>query len=340
MNINNFRKKGKGFNVNDLMLRKKKKKGLNRRRRQVRSVARSVNQTSREQGYGRVRTVVYGQNRDLAFGQGYKPSVISAPISESTVLRSSFSFSNDILSFTQPIPTWFYNSNMAIIPLHPMLYYGRTSNIAGNFYNFQLVRAVVHYVPLIGTTSTGMVAIGSTQNCAPITQDTANQFSSLTLLNSEISSVWMCSKHVLRDVDNGIKMSSPVTRKDVPNTVYVVGSGLAGTLISSCTLFLQVSFKLSRPSPTVDLTAGSGLTSLVISGAGIAASTIRLQPSFGIVVASTVPNIDVGELLVVPGFLAATPTVYPTSILHNSTETDYNTVSDQGTVYFLTVYAT
>jgi len=278
----------------------------------------------------------FGQQQDLAFNQN--PSfkgmgnTFTTPVSESKIVQSYFSFKDDVITFCQPIPTYLYILSSATVPLHPMIYYGRTANMALNFANYTIKRAVLHYVPLIGSTSTGMVAIGSTRNCVPLSYDTTVQFGALTQINAEINPVWMCSKFGVKDLDSTVKNMAPMNRHDTANVIFVVGSGLAGTLIASCTLFLEMSIQLSRPSPSPSLTPFSAYTQIIISAAGIRSSVVIASNLHGFVVNSSAQNIDMGEFIQSPPF-PVIATDYDIDLTHNGCSVDFASALDQGTIY-------
>lgn len=280
--------------------------------------------------------VIYGRDKDLAFGSKSKGmgQVIATPVSESRSIQTYFKFRNDKITFCQPIRSAMFSANVACLPLNPMCYYGRVGNIAQNFQEFAITRAVVHWVPLIGTTSTGMVAIAGTRACTPITCVTANQFNDLTQISAEMSPVWMCTKYVVPELDSTHKRMDPMNKLDIPNNVYVVGSGLAGNLSVSGSLFLELTIQLFLPSPTVYLTPYQNNITLTISAAGTRCSIASLTNIAGIVLSSTATNIDVGEYVTTPPYtLAATD--YTTNIFHNGTETDYAVANDQGAVVLI-----
>jgi len=279
--------------------------------------------------------VMYGQDQDLAFKLKNKRKGVmgplSAPISESNVIKTYINFSNDTLTLCQPIPANCFQANVAVIPTHPMFFPGRVANIAQNYTNYQVTKAVVSYVPLIGTTSTGQIAITSTRHSTPISYLTTDQFANVTNINANISSVWMCSKFRPLDLDTDIKNMVPMNRNDMSNQFYVVGSGLAGNLNVSCNIFLEMSYKFLKPSPSVEVTSNTLLITYVISAAGIRTSLPGPSSRMNIVLSSTAINIDVGELMITPGFtLIATD--YLLNVTHNSSPINYDAGSDQGTV--------
>jgi hypothetical protein len=281
--------------------------------------------------------IMYGQQQDLAFGNTGKKGMgntFTTPVSESKVLESYFKFTNDTITFCQPIPTQNYILATAIIPLHPMLFPGRTANMALNFASFQLQKCTVHYVPLIGSTSTGMIAIGATRNSTPLTYNTPDQFTALTQISAEINPVWMCTKYNVRDLDTNLKNMAPINRNDLPNIVYVVGSGLAGTMVASATIFIEMSIKLSRPNPSPSLTAMTAYTQITIAAGGIRTSVALPNNVHGIVLNSTATNIDVGEYVQIPP-MPVIATDYDISFTHNNSQTDYLNVPDQGTIYVI-----
>jgi len=255
-------------------------------------------------------------------------NTFTTPVSESKMILSYFQFTRDTITLCQPIPTNCYATNIALVPLHPLFYTGRLSTLAATFLNFQISRAVLHYVPLIGSTSTGMLAITSVQHCNPITSTTTDQFGQITLIDAEINPVWMCSKHLVRDIDNTTKTMVPINRKDIPNTIYVVGSGLAGNLNVSGTFFLELSVKLSRPAPNNEY-IGPGYSTITLSAAGTRSTVAQTYSIVGIVLTSTILNIDVGEMIICPPLPLAL-TDYTVQLNHNSQSTDYTAVVDQG----------
>lgn len=284
------------------------------------------------------RFIRYGQQQDLAFsgktsfkGMG---NTFTTPVSESKIVQSFFKFQDDIITFCQPIPANCYVLASATIPIHPMFYFGRTANMALNFANFAVKRIVIHYVPLIGSTSTGMIAIGSTRHCTPLTYDVTTQFSQLTQINAEINPVWMCSRYSVKDIDTTMKNMAPVNRNDIPNNVYVVGSGLANTLALSCTIFAEMSFQLSRPSPSPALTPYSSSLQIIISAAGIRSNTVTTSNMHGIVMNTGAQNIDMGEYIECPPF-PVVATDYDINLTHNNCSVDYASALDQGTIYIL-----
>ncbi len=294
----------------------------------------------RRQYYRNTVRIMYGQQQDLAFGnqqnlKGMGPT-FTTPVSESKIINSYFKFANDQITFCQPVNPYCYNLNTVAIPLHPMFYTGRISQVASQFLNFMVTKAVVHSVPLIGSTSTGMIAIGSTRNCAPLTQVTGSQFTAVTSIGAEMNPVWMCTKYIVPDIDNGLKTMGIINRKDIPNNIYVIGSGLAGAMNVSVTLFLEMTIKLSRPAPYAEY-GYSGTITVTLSGAGVRSSAIVAGDVVGFVIASTVSTIDVGEYIKCPGFVAAT-TDYDINVTHNEQVTNYLDPIDQGAltiVYFV-----
>jgi len=300
---------------------------------------RNRNRFSRTSRYRPKYSIVFGQQQDLAFGNNTRNrgmlNTFTTPVSESKMIRSYFQFNKDTITLCQPIPANCYSANIAIIPLHPLFYIGRLSTMSSTFLNFSVVRSVIHYVPLIGSTSTGMIAMTSVQHCNPITSTVGDQFGQITLLDAEINPVWMCSKHIVKDLDNTIKTIIPINRKDIPNLVYVVGSGLVGTLVASATLFLELSIKLSRPAPNNEYIA-PGFSTFTISAAGIKSTVAQTYSVIGIVMTSTVTNIDVGEMIIAPP-LPVAGTDYTVQLNHNSQTTDYTAVTDQGvlTIQFM-----
>ncbi len=280
--------------------------------------------------------VLYGRDQDLAFNSRTKKlgkrQTISTPVSESNTLVSFFKFTNNIITLCQPVPSWFYNTAMAVVPLNPMFYPGRTVQMAQNFANYQILNAKLHYVPLIGTTSTGMIAMSNTRNCLPISYNTATQYSNVTQLNAQISPVWMCTEKSMTDMDKELKNMNMVNRKDVPNTFYVVGNGLAGNLSVSGQLYIEMSIQLSRPVPTTEVSNTSTTIATLVGSAAGWRSDIVFTNGFGIVVTSTASNIDVGELIKIPAF-PVVATDYLVELDHNGIMTDtVNSAADQGTL--------
>jgi len=313
-----------------------------RRRNQNRNFPNTFRRPNRNFNQRRrpILRVMYGQQQDLAFqpkrnrtkGVG---NTFTTPVSESKTIESFFKFNNDQITFCQPVPASFYILTQATVPVHPMFYFGRTANLALNFANFTITRAILHYVPLIGSTSPGMIAMGSTRNCTPISYDTTLAFAALTQISSEIHPVWMCSKFQIKDLDNTMKNMAPINRLDIPNNIYVVGNGIGQTMANSCTLFMEMTIKLSRPNPSPSLNPFAAVVQYILSANGVRSNTAITTNVHGIVTNSTATNIDVGEYIQ----CGATPVIatdYPDVIVtHNNAPVDYLNAPDQGTMYVM-----
>lgn len=254
---------------------------------------------------------------------------VTAPISESKILKTYYEFKNDTITFCQPLFSTYYSGSLGVVPMHPLMHYGRLNTLAGQFTEFTLVNAHLHWVPTIGTTSVGMVAIGSVRHCVPLTYDTASQFSNLCNMYASVCPVWMPQTFDLMDVDRETKNLQPSTRTDIPNTFYVVGNGLAGTLSASGTIFISASFRLSRPAPLVENTAGSMGITFTTSALGVQTTVATVGTFKGVVITSTATNVDVGEFLHVPPLPVVT-TDYIVPMSHNDNLIDYDSGPDQG----------
>lgn len=324
--------RGRGFSK----IRNQNSLQYTRRRNMLMRNSMISNRISRNMGYPRLGVRVFGQQQDLAFNVKRKQKkgimqTLTAPISESNTIKTFVTFNNDILTLCQPINPIFFADNVAIIPTHPMFYQGRIPGIAKNYSNYQVINAKLNYVPLIGTTSTGQVAMCSTRHSTPISYDTTLQFGNITNVSSQISSVWMCTNYKASDLDTEIKNMVPMNRNDLSNVFYVAGSGLAADLNVTCNLFVELSYKFTKPAPLIELVEWPNLMTYIISVAGIRSDYANNMSRFNIVVTSTALNIDVGELLVTPGFAVA-GTDYLANVTHNNCPVNYASASDQGTI--------
>jgi len=201
-----------------------------------------------------------------------------------------------------------------------------------------MTKAIVHYVPIVGTTSPGMIAIASTRNCQPITAIGPNQFIEVTQINAQIHPVWMCNRYEIPDLDTGLKMMAPVNRHDFANIAYVAGNAIGQSLATSCTLFIEMSIKLSRPSPSVSLACSPTMLALTVNALGYQVSAICVGSVHGIVVSSTATNIDIGEYVNLPPFPAANIAYQDLNLFHNDTPFNALNLSDNGVIlisYFL-----
>jgi len=310
---------------------------INQYRQMIRRGVNYQNRRSKQLGFGRVKVLTYGAETDLAFPRrrNRRKSKVSIPYvipsKESNTVKTSFSFKNDVMTLTTPVSSvLFQDSNTFVIPLHPMFYYGRLFNMAVNFANFQVLKATVHVVPMVGTSAVGTLAVGSTRMCNPLN----NQLPYYTLVNlpSEIYPCWMCSKYNVTDLDTSAKNMMMIDRRDIPNTVYISSYNITGTLTQTIQAFLEISFKLLRPMGTIyGLNYGTPVI-FTVDANGYQCNSMFQSPYHGIVVSSTIPDVDVGEYVVSTGFIQPDTHYTTQTITHNSQELDYTIGTNIGTM--------
>jgi len=311
------------------------------RRRQPRRLARALGQA--RSANVSTSTVARGNNRrrnsrPTRRVNRQNSSTIGVPSALTSGFKTYFSMAAKGVSFCQAIPILMIPSPVAIVPLHPAMFTGRIFNIAQNFGKFKVVRASLHWVPLVGTSTAGSLVIAHLPECTPIDRDTSLAFANLTQLDSQIGPVWCPMTHPIMKADNEYHPMCLSRKQDVPQTFMAALAGTGTAMYNLGNLFLEAEFAFDSPVANVEINSVASPGTFTTSAAGVRSTVATILGTWLVVNASTVPSIDLGELVFVPG-IALVATDYLCQILHNGQTLDpVNVVNDRGTFTGLAVY--
>jgi len=245
--------------------------------------------------------------------------------------NTNTSFTKDgVIAIIQLNTTILGNGTIAI-PAHPLFYIGRIFDFAKNFTQFSVRKSALHYCPIKGTDEGGNLIITGQPRSTPVSQDPLTYVSILTQIGATITPVWSPTEYKMPN-DNTTYPILPLKPSDIPyNYFLAIKDGEGNHAVSYYgDVYLQMDFKFSGNS-VHDLTSVATPLIYTLAAGGVTTSANSTGETKIVVSYSTVPNIDVGEFVIIPpitNFGVATAL----NITHNAQAINYASVNDQGTV--------
>lgn len=245
-------------------------------------------------------------------------------------LQSSTSKGKDSFHFYLKVPNYNAGSIVSTIPVHPLFLNQRLLNMSLNFSQYKITNLLVHTTPLVPTTDTAAITIGYTTHCTPMTNDTAQIFDKICNLNGYSSMCWMPNTFKIPNTPNdGFHPIIPVVPSDLPYTIFIATP--ANDPDGKVAIYLEFDIKFAAPytGDEFDNVVATSATTFTLTNGGITALA-AIATSFGFCVVSTVPSIDLGELIIVPSFVD-NQIHLDHFIFHNGNQTTSTTeVADRG----------
>jgi hypothetical protein len=222
---------------------------------------------------------------------------------------------------------------VTVVPVHPAFYEGRNYYMCKSYSSFRLLGAKLHYVPIVGTGTGGVVACVNTRHCDPI--DSTDPWTRVVSEGAQISSVWQKKTFTATNIPKNPHGTLPTSRYDVPINFYVAVHN--GTTSASCMLFLEciVEFvdsysnsELAAPKPNIDYTSSS---------LGWSAPETHTGPVYGVITHSpAVNNVDLGEFFQPPNIAQADTCYEDAQGFHNGASMDpVNIARDRGHYFMI-----
>lgn len=234
------------------------------------------------------------------------------------------------LTFMQPI-TLNTNQTCGVVPVSPALLGGRAYYVCLAFGTFRLHWARLHYLPIVGTDTGGMVAMTALGECRPV--DMSAPFNYICNTEATLGPVWSQITHEVR----GSTKIYPIVPKDPQDIPFVMfACANSGYIDAKGLLFLEMCVTFGETQFNADMSGvHSTSTSLTSSINGWQSSALTTGPVIGVCVMSTTANFDLGELVIAPKFVAAT-TDYAFDVQHNEIISDpVRDTEDRGVIYVM-----
>jgi len=263
---------------------------------------------------------------------------MSAPTSVGTSFRTYFRLNGRSLLFCQAVPTFCYDQGHAVIPVQPIFLQGRTADICKNFSSWILKKAVLHYVPVVGTDADFSVAMTALPRCQPLTNIEAGIYGVICGCEALIGAGWSVASYAISDVPKVCFPMAPTTRDHVPFNFFVATTPTQ-VLSNVAVLFLEMEVELDDPLHNTEIYGCLSSGVITLSATGTQSATVAtFLTSSCIIVASTVPSGDLGEFInMIPTPVITTD--YPQAVVHNgSIFASSSTAQDRGTFSGPSIY--
>jgi len=274
-------------------------------------------------------------NRRL--NRGKLPTVL-APLTQSNILSTYVRSGSDSVDFCIACPPTTYDDCNGTFAITPLIYGGRLGNQAITYTKFSVLRALLHYVPLRGTSEVGNIFIGGYRDCNPLDNDSTTNSTFLAQSEAVISPVWIPIQYSMPYITPKECNVLPNLLTDIPFTFYVAMSGVNHAVNYYGTFYLECSLKFTTnmANQEFDTTMNSGIFVLSAAGLNVPTAGLVRKTLVMIVDYSTVPNVDLGELVrIAPVDALNTPEAV--IITHNGQNINYAVANDQGTISGMTL---
>lgn len=226
--------------------------------------------------------------------------------------------------------------SLCVIPIHPLFFNQRLLNQAVNWSQYRVNSVTIITKPTVAVTDPTVIAIGYTTHCSPITQDVTLHYDKITSLDGVQGMAHTSLTYTIPVKDNIFHPIVPIVPSDVPFTFFVAPNLSNIVTKDKILIYVQMSLTFQTPytSDELDLNLCSD-NALVTTIATDIQSNVILPTTFGFCNYSTIPNIDCGELIIMPSFPAiTTPYLFP--IVHNGAITNYiDEPNDRGNLVWI-----
>jgi len=246
-------------------------------------------------------------------------------------------YSNDPNNFRLRLKTVIglncYKDGLFVIPVHPLFLNQLLLNHALNWSQYRINSVSVTTQPTVSTFDDTSLVIGYTTHCTPISHLQQDYFPNVSALNGANGMAHTPLTYKIPVNDSLFHPIVPVVPSDVPFTFFITSVSGQIDISEKCVphIMIDITFRTQSPGTEIDNVLSDNAPVITLGVADIMSSQIILT-SFGFVQASTCPDIDPGELIMLPAFPAPT-TAYLFQITHNNQLTDYvNNVSDRGAI--------
>jgi len=263
---------------------------------------------------------------------------IPAPTSVGTSFRTYFKLNGRSLVFCQAVPTSCYDLGHAVIPVHPIFLQGRTLDICKNFSTWALRKAILHYVPIVGTDADFSIAMTALPRCQPLTNIEAGIYNVICGCEALVGAGWSVASYAISDLPKIRFPMAPTCRDHVPYNFFL-STTPTQTLSDVAVLFLEVEVDLDDPVQNTEIWGSQYSGAITLSALGTQNNSVAtFLTSSSIITASTVPSGDLGEFInMIP--TPALLTDYPQPVVHNgSVFASASTSQDRGTFSGPSIY--
>jgi len=237
------------------------------------------------------------------------------------------------LKITFPVPNSCFIDTTYVITIHPFFLNQILLNHSLNFTQYSIHQVTFTTQPLVPYTDTTALAVGYTTHCTPITYLDTDHWSKITNLNGKRGMAHTPFSYTIPVSDNTFHPLIPVVPSDIPFTLFVTSQTANTDLTAKILpyLTLTLTLKTQYTGDEINNTLSVNTNTFTTAAGGIQSNGVMAQ-SVGFVISSTAPNIDIGELVMMPGYAVANQN-YTFPVSHNGSFIDpADIANDRGVI--------
>ena len=225
--------------------------------------------------------------------------------------------------------------SLLLVPGHPFFFNQRLANLVCGFSKWHISNFVIEAVPIVSSTDATPVAICINTNCTPVTQVQADAYA--IIADAGISGMaWKGLTYRAQNVKQVLHPVAPLVPSDIDYIGYVAVTDQIA-LNTKIKVMAHFNLKLASPYTGQEYDNAFPTPVTITTGQnGSQSNKVISGPTFGFAHASTVTNVDLGELILTVGYAAATTDYADHTVFHNGHPLASSTsLLDRGTIHFL-----
>lgn len=230
------------------------------------------------------------------------------------------------LKLVIPINDNHFQHGLYVIPIHPLFLNQILLNHALNYTEYKIDAVSISTQPLVALDDATPIVIGYTTHCTPIGGLPSSYYEDISNLNGTHGIAHTSMNYKINSNDTSYHPIVPIVPSDVPYTFFLTTNteNIDLTVKLRPYITLTITFRTMYTGQEIDnLLCFDTAVITLANTPSIKSSMILAKNTFGFCEYSTATAIDPGELIIMPAFVAATPTTYTFPILHNGVPTDY-----------------
>lgn len=228
------------------------------------------------------------------------------------------------------VPSNAFDNQLCVMPIHPSFLGVRLSAMAKLFCQWKLNSVSITTASKVATTDTHTVLMAYLGRCTPLTRDTTVQYANLSSMNAIQGMAWN-PLHMVLPPDNLFHPVIPIVSTDLPYTGYAIVN--ADDITDVVTLYVDIDVTFKEPYTGDELYGNYGAVTITLGQNGGQVDGGAGYGIVGFVIASTVPNVDVGEMVSCTSFTLVNTEYADNQVTHNGIRTSSVTqVADRGAI--------
>jgi len=261
-------------------------------------------------------------NRPLRINRGPNPRngrMVPVPSAFGALVTNDFTLiGNNTYRIKSLVPATNYSATttVGVVPIHPLFINQRLFAVARTFTGYEVSDLSIQITPQVSTSNGTSTCLASTQYCASVSQNTANIMTTLSNMNGTVIQAFMPLTKSFDTYNKRVLPMIPFMPTDIPLTILLANS--SSTIGAVCSVFLTATIKFYGCYTGDDISANLPIQIIITTAVAVGTQSNTIcKPFYGFVINSTIPNVDIAEMITSPGYVAATTDYVDHLTFHN-----------------------